>query len=176
MTVKSQQVGGGRWRSDSAVLALCATVAALVVSLPAPAVGFGSTLAGCQTANLHLKLVSLTGTRWKFAIKNNGAQCKFPKGFPGVQLVNKNQTPVTTPYTVSPVGKPTSPVVAKHKNVYFTFSYTTGKCSAKVVAYDLRVFPPGASVAGLMFNPVPANHGPIRACAKSLAVTALQKT
>jgi Protein of unknown function (DUF4232) len=144
------------------------------VGLVAPSAGAGaSTPSRCKTSQLALKLVSFQGATghrfWQLAFVNNGPRCSI-KGFPRVVLLDNNghEIAATIKHESGPV--PTV-VIASGKRGHFTFSYAAaGFCSHHFLASRLRIFPPKAS-RGLLFNPIPANHGRIGICTGSEQVS-----
>jgi hypothetical protein len=137
------------------------------------AVGFGAPPPHCSSSPLGLTFVSFQGATghrfWQLAFKNAGSKCTL-RGFPRVVLLNSvgHVINVTVKHETGPV--PT--VVVPHgKRAHFTFTYLDGAfCSQNFHASRLRIFPP-KDTGGFVFNPLPANHGPIFICTGSQRVS-----
>jgi Protein of unknown function (DUF4232) len=135
-------------------------------ALAAPAPGSGAASPNCVSSQLSLQFVDFQGASghrfWQLAFKNLASTCTL-RGFPRVQLLDANGhvIRVTVKHETGPV--PTV-LVAHGKRAHFTFTYLDGAfCTNHFYASRIKAFPPN-DTRGFLFNPVPANRGPIFIC------------
>jgi hypothetical protein len=144
-----------------------------------PAAGLGAGVPHCSSAQLSLRFLSFQGATghrfWDFAFQNAGAKCTL-RGFPEVMLLDHHGGVLTVTFHHQP-GFPAKTVTIAHgKRGFFTVTYLDGGfCSRHYLAYRMKLFPPGGS-GGFVFNPVPANHGPISVCTGSERVYPVRAT
>lgn len=164
-------------RRSRVLLGVTTAVALGAISLAAPSVGLGSGgLSRCFSSQLKLKLVSFQGATghrfWQLAFKNVGSKCRL-HGFPRVTLLNSAGHTISA--TIKHETGPVPTIIVGHgERGNFTFSYTAGGfCSNHFFASRLKVYPP-RNAGGFVFNPVPANHGPIDVCVGSEEVSPIR--
>jgi hypothetical protein len=148
------------------VLAIAAVHALLM-----PALGAAAGAPHCSNAQLRLKFVDFQGATghrfWDLAFKNVGARKCTLHGYPRVTLLDSHGARIRAKFArVTRV--PVKTVMIKPgKRAFFSIEYADGAfCARHFFASRIEIFAPG-NAGGFVFNPEPANHGPIFVCKSS---------